>query len=98
MAIIGTIRKHSGLAVAVVGIAIVAFVIGDVFKRQSNIPDLAKIDGETILNNTFDAKVKQNEDMLKRQRGIDQLSNDESFQLREQTWNEMLEDKILGKQ
>lgn len=98
MAIIGTIRKHSGLAVAVVGIAIVAFVIGDVFKRQSNIPDLAKIDGETILNNAFDAKVKQNEDMLKRQRGIDQLSNDESFQLREQTWNEMLEDKILGKQ
>lgn len=98
MAIIGTIRKHSGIAVTVVGIAIVAFIIGDVFKRQSNIPDLAKIDGETILNNTFDAKVKQTEDRYKRQRNVEQLSNDESFQLREQVWNEMVEEKLLGKQ
>ena len=98
MAIIGTIRKHSGIAVAVVGIAIVAFIIGDVFKRQSNIPDMAKIDGETILNNSFDVKVKETEERYKRQSGKEQLSNDESFQLREQVWNELLEEKILGKQ
>lgn len=83
---------------AVVGIAIVAFIIGDVFKRQSNIPDLAEIDGETVMNTTFENKVKQMEDRYKRQRGVDQLSNDESFQLREQVWNEMLEEKIFGKQ
>ena len=81
-----------------VGIAIVAFIIGDVFKRQSNIPDLAKIDGETVLNNTFEAKVKQTEERYKRQSGREQLTNDESFQLREQVWNEMLEEKLLGKQ
>ncbi|MBR4803785.1 MAG: SurA N-terminal domain-containing protein, partial [Bacteroidales bacterium] len=98
MAIIGTIRKHSGIAVAVVGIAIVAFVIGDVFKRQSSIPDLAKIDGETVMNTTFEAKVKDIEERYKRQRGVEQLSNDESFQIREQAWTEILEDKILGKQ
>lgn len=98
MAIIGTIRKHSGIAVAVVGIAIVAFIIGDVFKRQSSVPDLAIIDGETVLNNTFEAKVKETEERYKRQRGVDQLSNDETFQLREQVWNEMLENKLLGEQ
>ncbi|MBO4740099.1 MAG: SurA N-terminal domain-containing protein [Bacteroidales bacterium] len=98
MAIIGTIRKHSGIAVTVVGIAIVAFIIGDVFKRQSSVPDLAKIDGETVMHTTFEAKVKQIEDRYKRQSGKEQLSNDESFQLREQAWNEMLEEKILGKQ
>ena len=98
MAIIGTIRKHSGIAVAVVGIAIVAFIIGDVFKRQSNIPDLAKIDGETVMNTTFEAKVKESEERYKRQRGVEQLSNDETFQLREQVWNEILEENLLGKQ
>ncbi|MBP5241489.1 MAG: SurA N-terminal domain-containing protein [Bacteroidales bacterium] len=98
MAIIGTIRKHSGIAVAVVGIAIIAFIIGDVFKRQNSRPDFAKIDGETILDVTFDTKVKETEERFKRQSGKDQLTNDESFQLREQVWNEILEEKILGKQ
>lgn len=98
MAIIGTIRKHSGIAVAVVGIAIVAFIIGDVFKRQSSIPDFAEIDGETVLNTYFEQKVQEEEERLKRQQGIDQIPSDKTFEFREQVWNQILEEKIYGKQ
>ncbi len=98
MAIIGTIRKHSGIAVAVVGIAIVAFIIGDVFKRQSSVPDFAEIDGETVLNTYFEQKVQEEEERLKRQQGIDQIPSDKTFEFREQVWNQILEEKIYGKQ
>ena len=40
MAIIGEIRKHSGLAVIIVGIAILAFIIGDLFKGNAKQPAL----------------------------------------------------------
>ena len=49
MAIIGTIRKHSGLAVVLVGIAIAAFVLSDLFKAgPRNINNIGSIDGEEI--------------------------------------------------
>jgi len=38
MAIIGSIRKHSGLAVILVGVAIAAFVIGDFGKKRMKGP------------------------------------------------------------
>ena len=42
MGIIGSIRKHSWIAVAIVGIAIIAFILGDLTKNNSSIPDMGK--------------------------------------------------------
>ena len=48
MAIIGEIRKRSGLAVGVVFIALAAFVITDFVKRGVEQPELGEIDGKEI--------------------------------------------------
>jgi len=46
MAIIGKIRKHSGLAVIIVGVAIAAFVIGDFGKKRTKgVNEIGEVNG-----------------------------------------------------
>ena len=60
MAIIGRIRKHSGLAVIIVGVAIAAFVIGDFGKKRARgTNDIGSVNGEPIPYNDFNTKVDQ---------------------------------------
>ena len=54
MGIIGSIRKHSWIAVLVVGVAIVAFIIGDIKKSRKQ-PTFAKFDGDEITYDYFTA-------------------------------------------
>ena len=65
MAIIGTIRKHSWIAVAIVGIAILAFIAGDLTKNNRSIPDMGKVDGTVMTHQRFDELVEQMEDNYK---------------------------------
>ena len=61
MAIIGNIRKHSGLVVIIVGVAIAAFVIGDFSKktnRGSN--DVGSVNGESIPYTEVNGEVEKN--------------------------------------
>lgn len=50
MAIIGSIRKHSWIAVAIVGIAILAFILGDLTKNRGGIPDMGKVNATTMTD------------------------------------------------
>ena len=54
MGIIGNIRKHSWIAVLVVGIAIIAFIIGDLTKNRKQ-EAFAKLDG-AISNQSIKRK------------------------------------------
>lgn len=97
MGAIGTIRKHSWIAVAIVGIAIVAFIIGDLTKNQNmGRADLAKINGATFTINRFNELTETAEANYKRQQGVDQVPNDVEWQLREQVWQNMVEDTLMG--
>ena len=55
MGIIGNIRKHSWIAVLVVGIAIIAFIIGDLTKNRKQ-EAFAKLDGDEV---TYDDTGKE---------------------------------------
>jgi peptidyl-prolyl cis-trans isomerase D len=60
MAIIGRIRKHSGLAVIIVGVAIAAFVIGDFGKkRMKGTNEIGSVNGEAIPYPEFTNKVEE---------------------------------------
>lgn len=98
MGIIGTIRKHSGIAVAVVGIAIVAFIIGDVFKNQRGVPDLAKINGSVVTYQHFNELCEEAEMNYKMQQGVNQVPSDVSYQLRDQVWQNLLNENLLDEQ
>jgi len=58
MGIIGNIRKHSWIAVLIVGIAIVCFIIGDLTKNRTQ-EAFAKFDGDEITIDYFNMRLAQ---------------------------------------
>ncbi|MEO8146669.1 MAG: peptidylprolyl isomerase [Bacteroidia bacterium] len=105
MAIIGSIRNRMGVLIVVfVGFALLAFILGDFlttnrsFLGGGNDNSLAVISGEKINPQEFDGKVKEMEDLIKIQQNVENLTNDQQDQARNQAWQQMLSDKIYGKQ
>jgi len=102
MAAIGQIRKHSGLIILVVGIALAAFVLGDFFKGNPNAGRqrqyVGAIDGEKISTLVFETKVNERVEATKNQRQTDKLSPQDIYQIRQGIWNEMVEDVLLAKE
>ena len=98
MAIIGSIRKHSGIAVAVVGIAIVAFIIGDLAKNQRGVPDMGKIGDQTITYARYNEKVEEMEESYKAQQNIAQIPAEVEYQLRDQVWQNLVTETLTDKE
>ena len=61
MGIIGSIRKHSIWAVVAVGIAILAFIIGDIAGNQKGPGDLGRVNGEAMTQQRFNDLVAEAE-------------------------------------
>lgn len=97
MAAIGTIRKHYGLLVIIIGLALLAFVLGDLFRstgrRQTN--NVAVVDGEKISYQDYSNLVDVNIENAKRN---GTLSNDDTFTLRNQTLDQMIRKIIMDKE
>jgi len=98
MGIIGSIRKHSGIAVAVVGIAIVAFIIGDLTKNQRGVPDMGKIGDQTITYARYNEKVEEMEESYKAQQGVAQIPAEVEYQLRDQVWQNLVTETLTDKE
>ena len=98
MAIIGTIRKHAGLAVALIGIAIIGFVIQDAFGgRGQSAPPVAVIDGESISYDLFSIQVDQLTDQyIQSQGGNVSLTDADREQIRNIAWQRMLSDLLMN--
>ena len=99
MAIIGNIRKHSGLAVIIVGVAIAAFVIGDFGKKtKRNSNDIGIINGENIPYMEFNAKVEKNLENQKESSGKDKITEQETYQVRQSTWTTTVKEVLMGEE
>lgn len=98
MGIIGSIRKHSWIAVAVVGVAIVAFIIGDLTKNNRGIPDMGKINGSTVTYQRFNELMEEMENNYKRQQGVSQVPAEVDYQIREQVWQNLLTETLTDEQ
>ncbi len=99
MAAIGSIRKHSTMLVIVIGAALAAFILGD-FAKQRNRRDVnvGVIDGQEITIMDFNKKFETNLDNTKRQRKVTSLSGAEQASVRNQTWNQMVKNIIMGEE
>lgn len=97
MAVIGQIRKHSGLLIVIVGIALAAFVLGDFLKPSASRPNqyVGSVDGTEISTIDFETKVDERIEATRNQRQTDKLSPQDIFQIRQAVWNEMVEDILL---
>ncbi len=99
MAIIGNIRKHSGLVVIIVGVAIAAFVIGDFSKKTArNTNDIGTVNGESIPYAEFNAKVEKNLELQKENSGSDKITDQETYQLRQSTWTSTVKELLMGEE
>lgn len=101
MAVIGKIRKYSGLLIIIIGIALASFVLQDLFgpKRcQRGNMDFARIGDEKIAKKDFDAKVAEQEEIYKRQTGKETLTPAENFKNMTDAWDQMERSLIMQKE
>jgi len=98
MGAIGSIRKRSGLLIGIIGLALLAFILTDFFTKNKSrgIKNLGEVDGEVISTAMFDVKVNENTENYKIQNGLENLTTDITYQIKESTWNEMVRQMILG--
>jgi peptidyl-prolyl cis-trans isomerase D len=99
MAIIGKIRKHSGLVVVIVGVAIAAFVIGDFSKKSTGgTNDIGTVNGESIPYSEFNTKVEKSLEIQKENTGNDKITDQETYQLRQSTWTASVKELLMGEE
>lgn len=99
MAVIGRIRKHSGLAVIFVGVAIAAFVLSDLFRATpSQYKNVGVVDGVEIPFSEFNYKVEENIEAQKMNQQKENLTFGEAFTVRNNTWDQMVNEIIMDQE
>jgi peptidyl-prolyl cis-trans isomerase D len=98
MATLQNIRNKSGLLLAVIGIAMLAFILGDLLKSTnsgsgSNI--VGEVLGEDILIQNFQTKVDEGIENWKSQNQQTVLTQSTIGQIREQIWNQYVNELIM---
>ena len=99
MAAIEKIRKRSGLLIAIIGLALLAFVLQDLFQstgrhREYNV---AVIDGEKIPYRDFEDLKNQNLENMKRSYGSS-LTSAQTYSVYNNTLEQMIKDHIMNKE
>ena len=100
MAAIEKIRRHSGLLIAIIGIALLAFVLQDIFQSQgrSTGPVVATVDGEKISVRDFEQLKDKNLENRKAQTNNNNLSSAETYSIYNNTLEEMIKDNLMTKE
>ena len=99
MAAIEKIRKRSGLLIAIIGLALLAFVLQDLFQstgrhREYNV---AVIDGEKIPYKDFEDLKNKNLENMKRSYG-NSLTSTQTYSVYNNTLEQMIKDHIMTKE
>jgi peptidyl-prolyl cis-trans isomerase D len=105
MAILTKIRNRSGLAIGMVGGALLLFVISDalnsnssLFSGQASSNNVAEIDGETVGIRQFEERLEINTENFKKRSQQENLDENTRNQVREQTWSQLMNDYLMAKQ
>lgn len=102
MATLQKIRTQGGLLVAIViGLALVAFILGDLFQSGSSIftkgrLEIGSIKGEAVQYPDYLRKVEELAEIYRSNTGQTQLNEESWVQVRDQTWETMVREKIMG--
>ena len=99
MAAIEKIRKRSGLLIAIIGLALLAFVLQDLFQstgrhREYNV---AVIDGEKVPYKDFEDLKNKNLENMKRSNG-NNLTSSQTYSVYNNTLEQMIKDHIMNKE
>ncbi len=96
MAAIGKIREQSTLLLIIIGGAMVAFVLGDLFSNRGRAPEdqyVGEVFGQEINMVDYEKRVEGQKQSLA---SIGQpVSTNQDQQIRNQVWNDMVQEKIM---
>lgn len=104
MAIIGKIRKKSTLLLVIVGLALLSFIFTTYDKgnggngNKVDLETIAKIDGEKMSRSEFLERIELTTEGLKQQQGKSSVTNEESYQIMTQVWDQMKKEFILDQE
>jgi peptidyl-prolyl cis-trans isomerase D len=104
MAILQNLREKAGPLVAgIIGLSLLLFVVSDFFgnnnaqrRKADKYYQLAVIDGETVSYQDFEARVQDLVEIYKMS-GSNEVNEEMMQSLREQVWQQMLSEKLMGK-
>lgn len=101
--VIGKIREKSTLLLIMIGGAMLAFILGDLFSSGNFLvsgsqTEVGAVAGQVIEGRDFEARVQQAIDNYKAQTGQSSITAATTDQLREQTWNQLLREIILDRE
>lgn len=104
MAVIQSIRNRAGKLLAIiVGVALFAFILGDfitsggfIIKRQRM--NVVEINGDGIPYPEFEKMISNLEEITKMQYGTKNLDENTSLAVRNQAWQNLLQDKIFSRE
>ena len=100
MAAIEKIRRRSGLLIAIIGIALLAFVLQDLFQSQgrSTGPSVAVVDGEKISIRDYEQLKEKNLESRKSSTNNNNLSSAETYSIYNNTLEEMIKNNLMTKE
>lgn len=103
MATLENIRKRGPLVAAVIGFALLAFILGDLFNSGGSLFSgdryrVAEINGENIDYREYEQQVKNTIETYKNNMRVQSLSQAQRDQIREMVWNDMIQKILLQKE
>lgn len=99
--VIGKIREKSTLLMVMIGGAMLLFVLDPTMLDslfQGNPTEVGEIAGQTVDGRKFQERVDETIANYKNQTGQTSIDNATTDQLRDQTWNQMVRDIVLGQE
>jgi peptidyl-prolyl cis-trans isomerase D len=102
MSVLESLRKRSGLLVAFVGIALLAFVLTGLFQRDSSLfgsdNSIGEIAGKSIDVKEFKTRYDQSVEKMKQRSEKHSLDQNELDNIVQQTWNQLINEQVLEKE
>ena len=98
MATLQKIRNRGPLLVAVIGIALFAFVAGDAWKAiqpHQGRQDIGEVNGETVSAQDYQALVDEYTEVIKMTQGVTALNEDQLTQIKDQVWQTYINNKLI---
>ena len=98
MATLQKIRNRGPLLVAVIGIALFAFVAGDAWKAiapHQGRQDVGEVNGEAISAEDYQTLVDEYAEVIKMTQNVSALNDDQLTQVKDQVWQSYINNKLI---
>ncbi|MGN0187097.1 MAG: peptidylprolyl isomerase [Paludibacteraceae bacterium] len=100
MATLEKMRHHGVFLLVVVGVALLAFIVGDFLNSSASIVNaermvVAKIDGDKIGADDYMAAIDQMTEVYKIEFGITNISDELNDQIRQSVWETLVRERLL---